>query len=424
MTALALKVYQISATLLLPFITCALVVRSFKQREYRQYIGQRLGFCPKKIPAGGIIIHGSSLGEITALKPFIELSLKELPEYSITVTCFTPAGRQQIINLLGGRVNYAYLPIDSPPCNALFLHRLKPKAIVFMETEIWPSLIAQAHKRGIQQILINARLSERSVKNYQKISALITPTLKKLNGIYPQSDDDKKRFELLGANNYSCQTLGNLKYDLKLNTALLPAISVIKKQLEGRCVWVIGSSHEDEEDMLLDIAAHLVHANPHLLVVIAPRHKERFKCLAEKLDAHGLAWVSRGAHTVPTKLTKIWLIDTLGELLTFYGAADICTVAGSFGHAGGHNPVEPALFKKCITFGPNMQNAQSLATGLLIANAARQDSNTEELALTIQRLIKNTEERCALGQNAGQFLSSNSGATEKNIMKLKALLAD
>jgi 3-deoxy-D-manno-octulosonic-acid transferase len=421
-TSLALLAYQISGTLLLPIITSALVIRSFKQREYRQHISQRLGLAPKEIPTGGIIIHGSSLGEITALKPFIEQALKEFPQHSITVTCFTPAGRQQIINLFGNQVHYGYLPIDSPLCNALFLNRLKPKAIVFMETEIWPSLIEQAHKRGIKQILINARLSERSVKSYRKISALITPSLKKLNGIYPQSKEDKNRFELLGANASSCQQLGNLKYDLKLNIALLPIINEIKTELKGRCAWIIGSSHEDEEDELLNVVSLLMQTHPNLLVIIAPRHKERFKPIEVKLNARGLRWTKRSQMKTPSQTMQVWLIDTLGELLLFYGIADICTVAGSFGNTGGHNILEPALFKKCITFGPNMKNAQALAAGLLAENAALQDKNFTELLSTIDRLIQVPQERKTLGEKSSAFLSQNSGATQKSLSMLKSLI--
>lgn len=437
-----LTAYQVLSTLLLPVIVLALLIRARKQSAYGQRIGERLGFCSipcathknNSSPAtvkGSIVIHGASLGEISALKTFIEHVIKKYPQHIITVTSFTPAGSSQIQKLFGSRVNHTYLPIDSPLCNSLFLNRLKPNAIVFMETELWPSLIAQAHKRGIKLLLINARLSPKSVRHYQKIRLLIQPALKRFNRILTQSDDNKAHFLQLGAAVESTQTIGNLKYDLQASNKTHALINELQQAVKHRPIWVVGSSHEDEEALILSAFNKVRSQHPSALLVLAPRHSERFEPIAAQLRSQGLTFIKRsqqlaqGHHNLAINNdTHVWLIDTIGELLAFYAIATVCTVAGSFGKTGGHNPLEPALFGKAVTLGPNMQNAAQLTAQLLAANAIiqQQNSNSQTLAKHIIRLLSSPKERENLGNNAHTLLQSNQGATQKAVQALAQLI--
>lgn len=427
MTRAILAVYQLLSILLLPFIVIALLVRARTQAAYGKRLGERLGFCPKssnKNKSGNLVIHGASLGEITALKPFIQNVMQQYAHYTITVTSFTPAGSSQIKKLFGQHVNHTYLPIDSPLCNYFFLTRLKPDAIVFMETELWPSLIQQAHKRDIKLLLINARLSQKSVRSYQKIHRLITPALQCFNAILAQSDENKKHFLQLGASVNTTYTTGNLKYDLQLNDTTKTLITTLKQTLSDRSVWVVGSSHQDEEALILTAFKKILTQHPNTLLVLAPRHTERYSPIIEQLQEHAFKFVQRSRAQTPNHDTQVWLVDTIGELLAFYGIATVCTVAGSFGATGGHNPLEPALFHKATTLGPNMQNAAELTQQLLAANAIIQQPNShaQTLADNITQLLSSHKKREQLGANAYALLQQNQGATKKALEALNKLV--
>ncbi|WP_054114137.1 3-deoxy-D-manno-octulosonic acid transferase [Marinagarivorans algicola] len=427
MTRAILAVYQLLSILLLPFIVIGLLVRARTQAAYGKRLGERLGFCPKprnKDKSGNLVIHGASLGEIAALKPFIEQVMQQYTHYTVTVTSFTPAGSSQIKKLFGQHVHHTYLPIDNPLCNGFFLNRLKPDAIIFMETELWPSLIQQARKRDIQLLLINARLSKKSVPNYQKIHLLITPVLQCFNAILAQSDENKTHFLQLGANPNTTYTAGNLKYDLQLNDTTKTLITTLTKTLDNRPVWVVGSSHQDEETLIFTAFKKILIEHPNTLLVLAPRHAERYSPIIEQLQEHAFKFVQRSRAQAPSHDTQVWLVDTIGELLAFYGIASVCTVAGSFGATGGHNPLEPALFHKATTLGPNMQNAAELTQQLLAAHAIIQqpNNNAQTLADNITQLLSSHEKREQLGANAYALLQQNQGATKKALEALNKVV--
>jgi 3-deoxy-D-manno-octulosonic-acid transferase len=417
-----LALYRVIGTILLPVLVIAILVRSIKQPDYRRRIFERLGFCRKPKAPGGIIIHGSSLGEIASLKSFIEGILARFPNHPVIVTCFTPAGSQHIKRLFGERVIHSYLPFDSMLCNAIFLARTKPSAMIFMETELWPSLALQTKKKGAKLVLINARLSDNSVRHYPKIGALMRLTLNSFDAILAQSFNNQQRFAQLGASESTLSLVGNIKYDITANVLAEQKAKALKTLLNSRFIWVVGSSHEDEEKLLLDTFESLKRHCPQLLLILVPRHPERFAPLACQMAARNFIVVRQSANQQPSDTTDIWLVDTIGELLMFYAIADICTVAGSFDNTGGHNPLEPALFGKPTTVGPNMRNAQELVIDLLAADAIIQHKNAETLVTDIIRLIENPEARRKLGDRAAIILKRNQGATERCLIILEEML--
>ena len=420
-----LALYQLIGTLLLPIILAGLVVRSRQQKAYRQRLGERCGLAPSvgTNKPSSIVVHGASLGEITALKPFVDQALATFASLPVTVTSFTPAGSQQVQQLWGTRVQHCYLPLDNPIAGALFLRRLKPVAMVFMETELWPNLIAQAHARHIPLLLVNARLSQKSVRAYQKFAGLMAPAVQRFSRILAQSHEDCARFIAVGAHPMQCVASGNLKYDIQPSPATLQTLDALKPLVAKRKVWVIGSSHKDEEQLLLDVACALCERIPELLIVWAPRHRERFTSMVEQLQTCGLSVVRRSTQQVPSPQTQVWLVDTLGELLAFYGIANVCTVAGSFGQAGGHNPLEPALFSVATTVGPNMRNAAAITAGLLAAGGLIQHANAlaHTLVDDIAPLLQHPHIAAQLGANAGQVVLANQGATSQAIAQLRIL---
>lgn len=424
MQRLVLALYQIIGTLLLPLLILALLIRSRRQPEYRSRLFERLGFCSLAKSKNGIIIHGASLGEITSLKPFIIGVIKALPDTPITVTSFTPAGSKQIKHLFGDSVNHTYLPVDSIICNWLFLKRLKPTVAIFMETELWPSLCYQLKKRNAKLLLINARLSEKSTIQYQKISPLIKLTLNQFDEIQAQTSNNADRFLSLGANSSKVSVKGNLKFDIAMPADLGHKISNLKKTLDNRVTWVIGSSHIDEEDLLLDVFQVLKKQLPHLLLLLAPRHPERYRPLEQKFQQRHLTYKLRSEDSQISNDTDIWLIDTIGELLLFYAVGDICTVAGSFDNTGGHNALEPALFGKAITVGPNTFGILELNQALLKANALLQHDSleVEKISNDLLNLFNSKQRQKELGHNSNCFLIANRGATQSAISTLQSFI--
>ncbi len=419
----ALNLYKFVASLFLPFILIGFAWRSLNQQAYRQRLKERLGLI-KGLKPGGIIIHAASVGEVIALKPFIDMTLENFTETQLTITTFTPTGSERVIETFGERVQHCYIPIDAPACINQFLSVLKPKVLVIMETELWPSLIDCCHKQQVKTLLINGRISLRSFPRYQKIPSLIQPTLDKLDVVLTQSDEDRERFSALGARAKSLQTMGNIKYDItapnneRSPNAKLRIISLQRK------IWVVGSTHSDEEALVLACFKKLQQHIPDILLIIAPRHPERVKHLIELADSLGLTTVRRSEKTQPTRNHDIWLIDTMGELLDFYRIANVCTVAGSFGDTGGHNPIEPALFKKPIVVGTNMDNFRDITTEMLNAEGLLQlpEDSIEALQDAIFQLFDESETAELLGKNAHSVLEKNQGATKVAFQKLTALM--
>ncbi len=418
----ALNLYKFAGALSLPFLVAGFVWRSLDQKAYRQRLHERLGLI-SKAQKDGILIHGASVGEIVSLRPFIKEALEQFPNSPITVTTFTPTGSDRVLNTFDDQVQHFYLPIDTPISTNLFIQKLRPKVVVIMETEIWPALIDSCHRRGIKILLINGRISNRSYPRYKKVDALIAPTLKKVDYIFTQSKDDEERFATLGANTEHLRTNGNIKYDITIPEPIKAPSTDLRMLSLQRKVWVVGSSHGDEEALILACFKRLQEAIPGIILVIAPRHPERVKHLIELADSMGLSTVCRSQQTRPSKNDDIWLVDTMGELLNFYQIADVCTVAGSFGETGGHNPLEPAIHKRPIVVGTNTENFNDITNELLKADGIVQleDNSIEHLFEAVLQLFEEPEAAESLGEKAFQVLEKNQGATLSAFEKLREL---
>lgn len=414
--------YKFALTLITPLLLIGLFVRSIKHKQYRQRILERFGFISLQ-KQGGIVVHAASVGEVIALRPFIEKLLECYPQYTVTVTTFTPTGSAQVKKSFGSRVQHCYLPFDTPYAITSFLRKLKPIVFIIMETEIWPCLIDSCYRRNIKLLLINGRLSVRSFASYQRVKPLVGPTLSKIQWILTQSDSDADRFIKLGAHQDTVRVSGNIKYDLLNPQGIEEQTTQILNALNGRQLWVVGSSHQDEEDLLLNSLKILQKTHPDILCILAPRHPERIKPIELSAQIANFTLVKRSEGVLPTQRDSIWLIDTMGELLLFYSIANICTVAGSFGNTGGHNPLEPALFSCPIIVGPNMSNFKDITQRLDQANAWLMiNSDANELADAVAHLLANTEYAQKLGQNAFSVLKQNQGATQTTMATLDGML--
>lgn len=426
----SLFLYRLVILLLTPVLILALLIRSRTQAAYRQRITERFGFLNKKLKKNGIVIHAASVGEVLALKGFIEqllakqlLTQEPLP---ITLTTFTPTGSEQVSKLFGGHVQHCYLPIDNPVSSHLFLKRLQPKTLVFMETELWPNLIAQAHAQEIKLLLINGRLSAKSTPSYQKIAWLIGPSLNRFEHILCQSQVSLDNFIQLGAEPNRCQLTGNIKYDINLSESTEQKIAELSSLIKDkRRVWIVASTHLGDEDIALLAFKKLKKSFNDLLLILVPRHPERFADV-NQLCQQEFSTVTRSSEQAVYAKDDIWLIDTLGELLAAYALADVVTMGGSFSNIGGHNPLEPALFKKPLVVGADMSNFSEIMQQLLAKQAIIQlpanNNKAGKLAHAVADVFTNQTLAQQLGDNAQQVVFENQGATETSVRTCLELL--
>ncbi len=429
----ALLIYRAILLLLLPMLLLALLFRSMSDSSYRKRLSERLGFFPnttsvKKNNKEGIVVHAASVGEVIALTPFVEKLLQQYPHLPITVTTFTPTGSAQVKKQFANRVQHSFLPLDVYPCTQLFLARTQPKLMIFMETELWPNLISQCATKKIKLLLINGRLSTNSMKSYNKISSLIKPTLNYFDKILCQSQDNLTNFLQLGANTKQCVMSGNLKFDISINASTSEKQAKLAELLpKHRQIWLVASTHQGDEEIALAAFKAVKKSFPQLLLVIVPRHPERFGSVAKLCTSLGYSLAKRSENTVVT-MQDIWLLDTLGELMAAYALAHIVTMGGSFSNIGGHNPLEPALFKKPIIVGNDMGNFKEILAQLKLNQGITQLSSTnknddiQQLALAVVNLLEDNEAATLLGTQAHQVVLSNQGASARTLTQVQELM--
>jgi len=428
----SLMLYRLVFLCLLPIFWLLLQLRSIKQKAYRQRLSERFGFLPRRFKPGGIVVHASSVGEVIALKSFITQLLEAKPKSVITVTTFTPTGSEQVKKLFGERVQHCYLPLDSTLCVGAFLAKLKPQAMVFMETELWPNLIAQARDQGIKLLLINGRLSEKSMNSYRKLAWLITPTINSFDKVLCQSQVNYDHFLALGADVSRCKVSGNVKFDISVNQTIKDKQQELATFIdEERLIWVVASTHKGDEEIALNAFAELLKNFPQLLLIIVPRHPERFDDVESLCLERGYAITRRSSQENVTSESQVWLLDTLGELLPTCALASVVTMGGSFSEIGGHNPLEPALFKKPIVVGPNMSNFVEVMQQLIAEQAIVQlndkaDAETatiaDELTKSIADILLSAKTQQALGENAHRVVMQNQGASARSLKQLLTLI--
>lgn len=435
---ISLLIYRFLLLLLLPLVLIFLLVRSKNNKAYRQRLFERLGFFPKPCQQAGIVVHAASVGEVIALKSFIEKLLLTYPELPITVTSFTPTGSAQITKLFGDRVQHGYLPLDIFPCTALFLHRLKPKMMILMETELWPNLISQCSNQKIKLLLINGRLSKKSLTSYQKITPLIGPCLNHFDKILTQSQENLVHFLQLGAQASRCTNSGNLKFDISVDEQVMKKKAELAQLLFAddnqpkRTIWLVASTHEGDETIALSAFKELLAQYPQLLLVLVPRHPERFKHVANLCLEQGLSLAKRSENKVISD-EQVWLLDSLGELMAAFALSDIVTMGGSFNEVGGHNPLEPALFSKPIIVGNNMSNFNDMMQQLRQADAIIElasspevntpaNSTSKQLANEVSKLLQQPTRQKSLGENALKVVLANQGASDNTLAQVKKLL--
>jgi len=411
--------YSLAGYLLLPIMVIRLLIKGLKTPSYRHRIFERLGFI-NKIPVPIIWVHCVSVGEFRAATILIDQLILNYSDHRILVTTTTPTGSQAVLEHYQSKVLHFYFPFDLPLVVNHYIKQINPDICILLETEIWPNLIHALNKNNIPCLLVNARLSQRSLEKYQKFAQnLAQQTLNKLTVIATQNQNSANRFIELGANTGKVVSTGNIKFDQ--NPSADKTISKKIKTITGkRKVVVFASTHKGEEAQIID--AYLNHKdNINALLVIIPRHPERFNEVYKLVQKHHLNIVKRSINK-SCKDCDILLGDSMGEMMSYFEVADIVFMGGSLNNTGGHNMLEPAALSKPILFGPNVFNFAEISTDLLEQNGAIQVSNADDLFKSITVLLTDTKTAKTLGNNANQYFQSKQGAVNKLIEQVRLSL--
>lgn len=415
--------YSLILYLATPLVLLRLSWRGTKNPAYWRRWPERFGWFRAPTLHAPLWLHAVSVGEAQAAAPLVKALLARYPERSLVVTTTTPTGSQRVRELFGEQVFHVYLPYDLPGAVRRFLRRVRPQLALIMETELWPNLFHHCAAADIPVIIANARLSPRSAAGYGRIRALVKDTLADVSLIAAQGAADAERFRALGAVAERVMVMGNLKFDQAMPADIASQAQALRRQLGAtRPVWIAASTHEGEEEQVLDALALLRQTQPDALLLLVPRHPERFPKVAALVQRHGYTLVRRTEGHACTADTDVFLGDTLGELPLFYAAADVAFVAGSLVPVGGHNMLEPAALGIPVLTGPQLFNFVDISAALLAAGAARQVDDSTQLAQVVGELLADAGQRQAMGAAGRQLVADNRGALERLLQQIATYL--
>lgn len=414
-------VYSSVTYLTIPLILARLWIKSMKYPAYRQRIRERFSIAYPQQFSQSIWLHAVSVGEVLAAVPLIRLLLQAV-DLPIVVSTTTPTGAARLKDILGDAVTHIYAPYDIPWVVKRFLKRMRPSIAIILETEIWPNYWRFCKKNAIPICIVNATLSDKSFKAYAAFSRFFQEIMVSTALIAAQSIQDAKRFQALGAQ--GVVVYGNMKFDIQLPSDLGEKTAVFKSLWRGRPVLLAASTHEGEEQLLLQYYCRLKAEMPDLLLVLVPRHPQRFSTVFNLCVQYGLSVCKRTETCYEVITSDIFLSDTMGELLPQYAAADLCFVGGSLVPIGGHNLLEPAVLGKPILVGPYIDNVKSVAqslqqkAGLIITDTA------DAFYQAVKQFFLAPEKKIARAAEGKIFIAANAGATAANFSSICKLLRD
>ncbi|MFC5743068.1 lipid IV(A) 3-deoxy-D-manno-octulosonic acid transferase [Dyella tabacisoli] len=406
--------YTLAMYLVTPFIMLRLLARGVRYRDYHRRWRERFGFPSAPAVSGSLWVHAVSVGEVNAAEPLIKALRDSYPNAPLVVTTVTPTGSERVRQLFGDSVVHVYLPYDLPFAVSRFLQRVRPRMAIIVETEIWPNLYFACRRRGIPLMIVNARLSERSLRGYRPMGGLVRSALSCVCLIAAQSRTDAARYRLLGADPATILVSGNMKFDMPVADDAVPAGEELRQQWGRlRPVWIAGSTHEGEELPVLEAHLEVLKRLPDALLLIAPRHPERFKMVEHSARSLGFSVATRSADRVPSASHQVFVIDAMGELMPFYAAADLAFVGGSLIPIGGHNVLEPAALSTPVLVGPHTFNFEEITLTLIREGGAARVKGKEQLGKEVLRLLLDTERRARMGASARIVFDSERGAVRR-----------
>ncbi|CAH6818924.1 KDO transferase [Vibrio chagasii] len=411
-------------TLILSLASPLLFYGLYKSKPGKPSFGKRwkehFGITPQVQGKSPIWIHAVSVGESIAAMPVIkQLKLRD-PNQAIIVTTTTSTGAEQI-DKLGDLVEHRYMPIDFSWCVRGFLKSVKPKQMLIMETELWPNTLHCVAKAGIHISVLNARLSERSCQRYAKYQPVFNLLAKKLSQVLCQYPSDAERFVRLGLDKASVHVTGSIKFDIEVSAEQVERGKAWRKQIGfERDVWIAASTHQGEDDVVLDAHKQLIKDNPNALLIIVPRHPERFNQVAELAKQHGFNTITRTSQQRLTSDVEVYIADTMGEMLVLLGGADVCFMGGSLvgDKVGGHNLLEPAALQLPLLNGPSYFNFSEITDKLLEANAVTICQNSNEITDQLRKLFTHPDLCQDRGLAAYRVVEQNRGALDNTLQHI------
>lgn len=410
--------YSLLFYCLTPLILLKLWRRGRQSPAYRRRWGERFGFVPRCIGERPIWIHAVSFGETMAIIPLVEKLLAENPQIPVFITSMTPTGSECVTTHFGDRVGHAYCPYDLPGALSRFHRRIQPRSCVIVETELWPNLIHSCAKRHVPVLVTNARLSARSAAGYQRFKWLTKPMLQEISAIAVQNQADSARFMALGVADKALQVTGSIKFDIAVPEHMDEAERLRAAWGADRPVIIGASTHEDEEAQLLEVFANLQSRYHNLLLILVPRHPERFTTIYDQSVKAGFRTCRRSV-SAPSADCEVYLGDTMGELMMLYSAADIVFVGGSLIERGGHNPLEPAVLAKPVLMGPHVYNFQHIVATMEQALALQVVIDAQGLQQVLAELLDHPEHARAMGVRGRNYIDANRGALDQQLALLK-----
>ena len=414
--------YSLFFTLILPFLWLLLGWR-YRGTDYNQRWRERCGIVTASDCTRPCLwIHTASVGEVIAAKKLVEHFIHYFSHYRVLITTTTPSGAQQVKSLFADNVRHCYLPYDLRYFFVRFLKLVKPVAVLIMETEMWPNMLAICHQSNIPSILINARMSLRSCCNYRRLACLSESMFSQLTMVVAQTTADAKRLQYLGAKNISVS--GNIKMDLGISAEQrekAKRLAVNWSNQGRRTVLIAASTHFGEDEKLLLALGKLRQSDLKILLVLVPRHPQRFEEVRQLSLQQGYR-VSRHSKDRVDESTDVVIGDTVGELMAMYGASDIAFVGGSLVDNGGHNMLEPAAWGLPVVTGSSVYNFSAIVDGLASAQGIRVVNNSRELTENLLELGTHPEIRYQMGAAASQYVESNKGSLKKLLGFLKPIL--
>lgn len=417
------SLYTALLYLIQPFVWLRLLLRSRKAPAYRKRWAERYGFCRGKVAPDGIMLHSVSVGETLAAIPLVRALRHRYPTIPIIVTTMTPTGSERVQSAFGKNVHHVYLPYDLPGSMNRFLDTVRPKLVIVMETELWPNMIAALHERKIPLVIANARLSERSAKGYKKLGDFTRRLMSRITLIAAQNEEDAGRFLELGLKRSQLTVTGSLKFDISVTPELAArAITLRRQWAPRRKVWIATSTHDGEESIILDAHRQLLAKFPDLLLILVPRHPERFKDAKVLVQKGGFSFTLRSSGEIPSNSTQVVIGDSMGELMLLYGIADLAFVGGSLVERGGHNPLEPAAHAIPVLMGPHIFNFKDICARLQQADGLITVNDAESLVSEITTLLTDEDYRLYYGRHAVEVLHQNQGALQRLLQLLQPYL--
>ncbi len=417
--------YTLAMYLATPLMLLRLMARGMRSRPHRRRWPERFGIFEAPGFHGSLWIHAVSVGEVNAAAPLIRALRTDYANAPLVITTVTPTGSARVQQLFGHSVFHVYLPYDLPFAVDRFLRQVRPRLALIVETEIWPNLYFACHRRGIPLMIVNARLSRRSLRGYRPLRALARSALRCVRLIAAQSRSDAARYRLLGADPQQIVVTGNMKFDMPIPPhAVADGACMRASWGEHRPVWIAASTHDGEELIVLEAHRRIMQDLPDALLLLAPRHPERFRLVKHVVRGRGFSVAARSANGAPDASHQVFVIDAMGQLMPYFAAAGVAFIGGSLVPIGGHNVLEPAALSTPVLVGPHTFNFEEITLSLIQHQGAARIGDSTQLAESVLQLFHDPLRRERMGHAALEVFERERGAVQRVMQMVDTVLQE